>query len=103
MKDKLDAKIMQRVDRYYRTKKEVEAVYVNCNGVADKINASNVTKTWPRNLNPFTCQGCRIRSYCLADLRGHDTEFLARTEYMREGEQPFYSSVEFLEDTDGQE
>jgi hypothetical protein len=53
-----------------------------------------------RNLNPFNCKGCSNKTWCLADLRDHDLDFLSKTEYMREGEQPFFG-VE-LEDEDAE-
>lgn len=80
----------QRIDRYYRTPKEVKAAWENVRLVAQLLLNQQASDQWPRNLNPFNCQGCWLKTYCLADLRGHDTDFLAKTEYMREGEAPFF-------------
>jgi hypothetical protein len=106
MREALQDRVFQRADRYYRTKKERKRVVLNVLRTVDQIRegqghyikSGGKESVYARNLNPFTCVSCKIRSYCLADLRGHDTDFLRRTEYMREGEQAFYSSVEFLED-----
>ena len=53
-----------------------------------------------RNLNPYNCAGCKTKTWCLADLRDHDLDFLSKTEYMREGEQPFFGVD--LEDEDAE-
>ncbi len=87
----------QRIDCYFRTPKEVAAVWQTVKEVAQELAAS---EHYPRNLNPFNCMGCKFKSYCLADLRGHDTDFLAKTEYMREGEAPFFPIDLIGEDND---
>lgn len=35
-----------------------------------------------RTLAHMTCNNCSVRSFCLADLRGHDTEYLLQTAYI---------------------
>lgn len=84
-----------KIDRYYRTPKEVDRVWQDSLDVAENLLT---VKKFPRNLNPFNCNGCNMRSYCLADLRGHDTEFLAKTEYVRDGEPSFFPATFVEED-----
>ena len=91
MRAKLAAKTWQRIDRYYRTKQEVQTVWTNV--VETSQMMADTEGQYPRNLNPFTCGFCKMREYCLADLRGHDTKFLRKTSYMVEGEAAFYPEV----------
>lgn len=88
MKEKLSA--FQRIDKYYRTPKEVAGAWETVRLVAQLLVRQEASNEWPRNLNPFNCNGCWLKTFCLADLRGHDTDFLSKTEYMREGEAPFF-------------
>lgn len=74
-----------------------------CNAVGDLQNIGQLIALshehglFPRNANPFTCRGCTHREYCIADLNGEDTEFLASTLYMQEGEIP-YPEIEIDDD-----
>jgi hypothetical protein len=35
-----------------------------------------------RSLNAWNCKGCRVKEFCLAELKGEDTEFLLSTSYV---------------------
>ena len=93
---------------YYWSQQAVKKVFNSCmlggassmeNSYSELKNGGFLEDCFPRNINPMTCRGCSHRTYCEADIRGEDTEFLARTEYMREGEQ-LVPEVELYSDDD---
>lgn len=98
MRGKLQAKVWQRADRYYRTPKEVRNVW-HGTVVPETNNMVKTEGVYPRALNPFRCGFCKLREYCMAQLRGHDAAFLRRTTFMVEGEAAFYPSIEIEDDT----
>lgn len=99
-----------RLDTLYRSDYEVQQIWDTVRDTATDLSSSlNVARSYekadrrthgmfPRNLNPFTCRACNHRSYCLAGLRGHDQEFMRKTEYMVEGEEALYPMFELVED-----
>lgn len=78
------------VERVWRTVRSHGAAILDAERIAQELG---VEDAYPRSLNAFNCMGCSMRNYCLADLRGQDTDFLARTEYMREGEAPALPAI----------
>ncbi len=99
MKDSGKLSEFERLSYYHWTPDAVDRVFDSAissaadliedqHRLADSLAEHGVSTedAWPRALNPFNCRGCTHRSYCEADLRGEDTEFLAQTEYMCEGD-----------------
>lgn len=84
---------------HYRSWEQVEKIVDTLQSHALNMAAAHEQNRFPRNAYPFGCQGCTHRTYCEADLLGEDTDILAETEYMREGEVP-YPAVEFDGDSD---
>lgn len=89
-------KPFDRFDTTYRTFAEVKTLWETCerHGMDILLAAHQaLSAAYPRHMNPFNCNRCEYKSYCLAELRGHDTDFLSKTEYMREGDVPFFPII----------
>jgi hypothetical protein len=94
-----DLKPFDRISYAYRGPEQVAQIWKELNTHADMMAAAETSRTFPRAAHPYGCRGCTHRTFCESDLLGEDTEWLAQTEYMREGETPF-PVVEIEEDDD---
>ncbi len=93
------AKLPQNLDsieQYYRGPRETDQVWNTGLDTVAMMEEAHRLGRFPRNINPFTCGGCSHRSYCEADLRDEDTEFLEKTEYMHEDDDGRYGPIKFL-------
>lgn len=86
-----------RISYYFRSWEHVTKAVGDLQNMGHVIALAGAHGIWPRNANPFSCRGCTHREYCEADLNGEDTEELANTLYMREGEDP-YPEIEWSDD-----
>lgn len=93
MKPKLDV-VFHRLDRVYRPKPEVDALWDNVViGLSRRIQyESEVHERYEqdgnvpaiRSMGRMNCRGCWAREFCLAELRGDDTDWLLKTSYVDE-------------------
>jgi hypothetical protein len=77
---KLDAEF-QRWDQAYRSEAELDAVWDDVVVPAAQTISRKDKKIW-RALNYMDCNGCSMREFCLAELRGHDAGFLLGTDFI---------------------
>lgn len=82
MKPKLGAIEWFRAIKQHRTIRECRAVWREIVVPAATRMATNpqIIRRWVHQ--PFGCSGCWSRDFCMAELRGDDTEFLLSTDYM---------------------
>lgn len=71
-----------RAIKQHRTPEECERVWFEIVHPAALRMAKDpqVIRRWTHM--PFACKGCWARAFCLAELRGEDTEFMLETDYM---------------------
>lgn len=82
MRPKLETIEWYRSIKQHRTSEECKAVWREIVVPAARRMATDpqVIRRWVHQ--PFGCKGCWARSFCMAELRGEDTEFLLQTDYM---------------------
>ena len=80
MIDKLDVEFW-RYSLAYRSVSEIQNIW---KGVIQHAawDIARKHKHIYRTMSHMTCMNCGVRGFCLADLRGHDTEYLLQTAYM---------------------
>jgi len=83
----------------YRGPLEIETMLAEMRQHADQLAWMEAHDSFPRSAYPFGCKGCSHRSYCQAELNGEDTDYLAQTEYMQAGENP-YAVLEIEDESD---
>lgn len=84
-----ELKPFDKISVQFRSWEHVGMVVTDAQYAAKLLALAHEHGLFPRAANPFNCRGCTHRSICEADLNGEDTEYLAETEYMREGEIPY--------------
>jgi len=96
MKDKLSEVEFWRWSKSYRSATEVQNIWRDAEQAT--INLARSPATY-RSLNPMTCGMCRVREFCMTELRAGDTEFLLATQYRLRGHDrlPVLLSAEFEE------
>lgn len=92
-----ELKPFDRISKYYRSREHVMQAVGDLQNMGALIGRAHDHGEWPRNANPFSCRGCSHREYCEAELNGEDTEEMANTLFMREGEIP-YPAIEWEDD-----
>jgi hypothetical protein len=82
MRPKLDQIEWYRTIRQHRSWDECREVWRQIVVPAARRMATDpqIIRRWTHT--PFACKGCWARAFCLAELRGDDTEFLLQTDYM---------------------
>jgi len=99
MKPKLDVEFFRMV-KTYRGKEEITTAW---NSIIVPTAAEMLTqkpKSWPtqqRILTKRGCPGCWARAFCLAELRGEDTDFLLATDYAHKDHPTPRSAVKTME------
>lgn len=79
MEYKLDVEWF-RQNYVYRS--DVQAINTWNHNVESVITQMAKSPQYNRNLGSFGCRKCWTKDYCLAELRGDDTEYLLRSKYM---------------------
>lgn len=83
MKEKIEQIEWFRALKQHRTSEECRAVWDQIVVPASKAMAGPSPQTIRKWLYlPFSCKGCWAKDFCLAELRGEDTELLLETDYM---------------------
>jgi len=96
MRAKLQDVEWSRMSTNYWPDMMVRAVW---NNMVSNAKAIQEAKSYPRTIGLFTCNGCRLREFCMADLRGEDTDFLLQTTFMYKDEEdkPLNPNIELEE------
>lgn len=79
MEQKLDVEFF-RVDRLYRNDFVISSIWDDIILPLGQLFVKS--KTQVRHMHFMNCNGCWAREFCLAELRGEDTDFLLETAYV---------------------
>lgn len=85
MKAKLSEVEWYRLSRAYWADREVDAIWQETEKAAMEVSQAGVPYT--RAIYHRNCSSCRLKEFCLGEMRGEDTSFLLKTQFAYKHEQ----------------